>query len=85
MAALIPGLGVPELLIIGAIILLLFGPKRLPQLAKSLGKSAKALRDGIDGKDEAAAEDEDVVTTGAPKKKAADTKAKSVSEDADEE
>lgn len=35
-------LGFPELLVIFAIALLLFGPKRLPDLAKSLGK---AIRD----------------------------------------
>lgn len=46
----IPGLGTPELLIILAIILVLFGPKRLPQLGKSLGKTVKAIRDGADGK-----------------------------------
>jgi len=52
MAALIPGLGVQELVIILVIVLVLFGPKRLPQLGKSLGKTVKSLRDGIDGKDE---------------------------------
>ena len=59
MAALIPGLGVQELVIILVIVLVLFGPKRLPQLGKSLGKTVKSLRDGIDGKDE---EEEAVVT-----------------------
>lgn len=57
MAALIPGLGVQELVIILVIVLVLFGPKRLPQLGKSIGKTMKAIRDGVDGKDE---EDEDV-------------------------
>ncbi|MDA3937412.1 MAG: twin-arginine translocase TatA/TatE family subunit [Actinomycetota bacterium] len=51
MAALIPGLGVQELAIILVIILVLFGPKRLPALGKSLGKTMKAIRDGVDGKD----------------------------------
>jgi len=31
-------------------VLLLFGPSQLPKLAKTFGKSAKALKDGIDGK-----------------------------------
>ncbi len=48
----IPGLGTGELVIILVIVLVLFGPKRLPQLGKSLGKTMKSLRDGIDGKGE---------------------------------
>jgi sec-independent protein translocase protein TatA len=40
-------LGTPELLIILAIILLLFGGKRLPQLSKSLGESMRELRKGM--------------------------------------
>lgn len=39
--------GVPELLIILAIILLLFGGKKLPELSKSIGESMKELRKGI--------------------------------------
>jgi sec-independent protein translocase protein TatA len=46
----IPGLGTPELLIILAVVLILFGPKRLPALGKSIGKTFKSLKDGIDGK-----------------------------------
>ena len=39
--------GAPELLIILAILLLLFGAKKLPDLAKSLGSSARELRKGL--------------------------------------
>ena len=42
------GLGTPELIVIVLIIFLLFGATRLPQLAKALGQSKKAFRDGID-------------------------------------
>ena len=42
------GLGVPELVIIMVILLLLFGGKKLPELARSLGSSVKELRKGID-------------------------------------
>ena len=39
----------PELLIILAIVLLLFGGKKLPQLTKSLGESIRELRKGLSG------------------------------------
>ena len=42
------GLGTPELIVIVLIIFLLFGATRLPQLAKALGQSKKAFREGID-------------------------------------
>lgn len=38
------GLGWGEILIILAVVMLLFGSARLPQLARSLGKSARILR-----------------------------------------
>lgn len=44
-------LGVPELAIILVILLLLFGAKQLPKLAKSIGQSAKELQDGFSGKE----------------------------------
>lgn len=48
-------LGLPggmEWVIILVVVLLLFGPSRLPQLGKSIGKTMKAIRDGVDGKGE---------------------------------
>ena len=39
--------GAPELIIILAIILLLFGGKKLPELSKSLGQSMRELRKGL--------------------------------------
>lgn len=44
------GLGVPELLIILVILLLVFGPKRLPQLGKQLGGGMREFKDSIQGK-----------------------------------
>jgi sec-independent protein translocase protein TatA len=41
--------GAPELIIILAIILLLFGGKKLPELSRSLGDSMRELRKGING------------------------------------
>ena len=43
------GLGVPELLIILAVALLIFGPKNLPKLGNALGRTVKNLRDGMGG------------------------------------
>ncbi|HRN18176.1 MAG: twin-arginine translocase TatA/TatE family subunit [Trueperaceae bacterium] len=39
--------GIPELLIILALVLLIFGPKRLPEMAKGLGQSVREFRKGI--------------------------------------
>ncbi len=44
----IAGLGPSELLIIAVVIFLLFGATRLPQLAKSLGQSKRAFKEGLD-------------------------------------
>jgi sec-independent protein translocase protein TatA len=44
----IAGLGTPEMLIIAVVIFLLFGATRLPQLAKSLGQSKRAFKEGLD-------------------------------------
>jgi sec-independent protein translocase protein TatA len=44
----IGGLGTPELLVIAVVIFLLFGASRLPQLAKSLGQSKRAFKEGLD-------------------------------------
>jgi sec-independent protein translocase protein TatA len=41
-------LGVPELLIILAVVLLLFGSTRLPKLARSLGQASKEFKKGVD-------------------------------------
>lgn len=43
------GLGAPELLIVLAVLLLLFGGAKLPKLARSLGEAQRELRAG--GKD----------------------------------
>ena len=40
-----------ELLVILAIILVLFGGKKLPQLARSIGSSVREVKDGFTGKD----------------------------------
>ena len=58
------GMGMPELLIILAVILLIFGPKNLPKLGGAIGKTVKNLREGMGGGkaiEEAEDEDEEVI------------------------
>ncbi len=46
-------LGASELILIAGVILLLFGSSRLPKLARAIGESKRALKDGFlkdDGK-----------------------------------
>ena len=47
----IPSLGGVELLILLAIVLLFFGAKRLPQLARAIGGGVRELREGLTGAD----------------------------------
>ena len=42
------GIGMPELLVILGLALILLGPKKLPQLARSLGKTMGELRKATD-------------------------------------
>lgn len=44
----IGGLGTTELIAIVVVIFLLFGATRLPQLAKALGQSKRAFKEGLD-------------------------------------
>ena len=41
--------GAPELIIILAIVLLLFGGKKLPEMSKGLGDAMRELRKGLTG------------------------------------
>ena len=40
-------LGFPEIVLISAIVLLIFGPKRLPELAKGLGKGIREFKKAL--------------------------------------
>jgi len=70
--ALIPGVGPWELAVVLVIVLLLFGPKRLPQLGKSLGKTVRAIRDGVEGKGDKGDKGEDDTTVVNAKKQDVD-------------
>jgi sec-independent protein translocase protein TatA len=53
----VPNIGPTELIIVLVIVLLIFGPKRLPGLGKQLGTGMREFKDSITGKDKD--EDED--------------------------
>ena len=46
------GIGATELLIVLAIVVVLFGARRLPELGSGLGKAIKNFKAGVSGKDE---------------------------------
>ncbi len=46
------GFGTTEIILIVAVLFLLFGASRLPQLAKSFGQTRKAFKDGMREADE---------------------------------
>jgi sec-independent protein translocase protein TatA len=45
------GLGVPELLVILAIIVVIFGASRLPQLGRGLGEGIRNFKKGVKDED----------------------------------
>ena len=51
-------IGTQELLIIGLIVLLLFGGTQIPKLMRGLGKGVKSFKDGMEGKDEEVKDDQ---------------------------
>ena len=80
------GLGMPELLIILAVALLIFGPKNLPKLGSALGRTVKNLREGMGGgkqelEEEVAEEEKPVRKKKASGSEAAETDGDSTSEE----
>jgi sec-independent protein translocase protein TatA len=43
-------IGFPELIVLLVVLLLIFGPKRLPEMGRSLGKGMREFKDSITGK-----------------------------------
>lgn len=59
--------GTTEIILIVAVLFLLFGATRLPQLAKSLGQSRKAFKDGMrEAEEEEKAEQQKLASNTAP-------------------
>lgn len=65
------GMGASELVVILLVALVIFGPKNLPKLGASMGKTVKNFREGMEGDDE-------------PKPKAAGAHVSESVEDADD-
>jgi sec-independent protein translocase protein TatA len=48
-----PGwIGVPELLILLLVVLLVFGPKKLPEMGRSLGRGMREFKTSVTGKED---------------------------------
>jgi len=54
-------IGVPELVILLIVVLLIFGPKRLPEMGRSLGRGMREFKDSITGDNKDKESDEDKV------------------------
>jgi sec-independent protein translocase protein TatA len=68
----VPNIGPMELIIVLVIVLLIFGPKRLPGLGKQLGSGMREFKDSISGKggkDDDEDEDEDEDRPSPPRQK----------------
>ena len=61
------GLGTPEIIGIVIVLFLLFGATRLPQLAKSLGQSRKAFKEGMREAELEEADEKQLRSADAPK------------------
>jgi sec-independent protein translocase protein TatA len=45
-------IGFPELIVLVIVLLLIFGPKRLPEIGRSMGKGMREFKDSVTGKDD---------------------------------
>ena len=45
-------IGFPELIVLVIVLLLIFGPKRLPEIGKSMGRGMREFKDSVTGKDD---------------------------------
>ena len=44
-----PGVGLWEMLVLGLVVLLVFGPKRLPEMGRSLGRGMREFKNSVSG------------------------------------
>jgi len=67
------GISWQELVVVLLIVLVLFGPKRLPEIGSSLGRGIRGFKDSVNGRDQlesavsvAARQQDDVPVAGTP-------------------
>lgn len=63
----IPNIGPLEIVVVLIIALIVFGPRRLPELGNSLGRSIREFRTTISSRDEEEGEPTQLKTDAAPK------------------
>lgn len=56
-------LGLPELLILLAIVVLIFGVNKLPKLGKGLGEGIRNFKDSVRGEEKKASDEKDQAAT----------------------
>ncbi|MEG4799232.1 twin-arginine translocase TatA/TatE family subunit [Microcoleus sp. ARI1-B5] len=52
------GLGLPELGIVAVVAILIFGPKKIPELGNALGKTLRSFKEGVGQADDESAQKE---------------------------
>ncbi|MBD1812046.1 twin-arginine translocase TatA/TatE family subunit [Microcoleus sp. Pol11C1] len=60
------GLGLPEMGIVAVVAILIFGPKKIPELGNALGKTLRSFKEGV-GQSEDEAVEKDKEEEGQPK------------------
>ena len=75
-------IGLPEILVLLVIVLIIFGPKKLPELGRSLGRGMREFKDSITGKDDDRQLEERHAEQAAPVAPAATTTATTADEEA---
>jgi sec-independent protein translocase protein TatA len=61
-----PNIGPLELIIVLLVVLVIFGPKRLPGLGKSLGTGMREFKDSVTGKDKEEEQEQIQASAAAP-------------------
>lgn len=59
MLGFLPNIGIPELVLILVLALIIFGPGKLPEVGRSLGKSIKEFKNSVTNNEDEEQKDED--------------------------